>query len=174
MKRAPGLRGTLGRDKTLAAARVRSVGFTLIELLVVIAIIAILASLLLPALSRAKESAQSARCTSNVRQLLLGMLMYVDDVGFYPPFLQGVASGRDLSIQLWYGALRPYTLNDWTNSLYRCPAYKGPTAAPLQTNVAMFPLGGYGYNGYTSDRSLGGPVQRPTALAGLTCETTRT
>ena len=59
--------------------------FTLIELLVVIAIIAILASMLLPALSKARQAAQSIKCVSNMKQMCLGANIYASENDNYLP-----------------------------------------------------------------------------------------
>jgi len=57
----------------------RSRGFTLIELLVAIAIIAILAAMLFPVLARAREAGRKTTCNANLRQIGVGLLMYVAD-----------------------------------------------------------------------------------------------
>jgi prepilin-type N-terminal cleavage/methylation domain-containing protein/prepilin-type processing-associated H-X9-DG protein len=129
-----------GTDRSHCFRRERR-GFTLIELLVVIAIIAILAAMLLPALAKAKSAARSTYCQNNLRQVGIGLQMYVSEFSWYPACNLDPDSPEPL--EFWHAKIKNYVNATWTNTLYRCPDYKGVT---VEGNEVAMPLGSYGYN----------------------------
>ena len=102
-------------------------GFTLIELLVVIAIIAILAAVLFPVFATAREKARQSTCASNLKQLGLGFLQYVQDFDETMPSGQTSSSG-DFGAGVmgcgWAGQVYPYLK---AVGVYMCPS--DPTAS---------------------------------------------
>jgi prepilin-type N-terminal cleavage/methylation domain-containing protein len=151
------------------AARSRR-GFTLIELLVVIAIIAILAALLLPSLAKAKLSAKSAQCKSNLHQFVVAFNIYAADNKDYFPYGWAPPAGMAESNSIWEGALGNIYANtnvclcpmapnlrsslpvaqqfvdasDWT---FWSWGVTGPNYAPGDGQVNG-EMGSYGINGY--------------------------
>ncbi len=114
-------------------------GFTLIELLVVIAIIAILAAILFPVFARAREKARQASCSSNMRQLALGVLMYVQDYDemFSPECLGDMANGTAGvagSKWCWLINVDPYIKN---TQIMRCPSDSAHTGAPRSESYGI-------------------------------------
>ncbi|HEX9048082.1 MAG TPA: prepilin-type N-terminal cleavage/methylation domain-containing protein, partial [Verrucomicrobiae bacterium] len=144
-------------------AEPRDGGFSLIELLVVIAIIAILSAILLPALARAKATAQRAACDSNLRQLGLANQLYWDDnAGRSFSFRVGSMDNQGASgVLWWFGWLadgqdgqRAYAMS--YGALYRYLIGSDVRLCPLlnrATNPQFFPKGtntifSYGCNRY--------------------------
>jgi prepilin-type N-terminal cleavage/methylation domain-containing protein/prepilin-type processing-associated H-X9-DG protein len=160
-----------------AGRRSRQAGFTLIELLVVIAIIAILAAILFPVFAQAREKARSIACTSNIKQIELATLMYLqdNDERFFPTVTEREAptgavdnpqTAEEYSIR---GRLAPYIpggiATGYGANVWHCPSdgvqwpLPQPTSGPTSTNV-------YWPNDYGFNINEGDPTQTPGASAG--------
>jgi len=101
--------------------------FTLIELLVVIAIIAILAAILFPVFAQAREKARQITCVSNMKNLGLAFMMYVQDYDETFPMNQYYASADHQSQQhTWAAVTAPYIKNGDT--------YKDGTTGEILAN----------------------------------------
>lgn len=95
------------RKNNLNGKSRRRSAFTIIELLVVISIIALLISILLPALSKARDTAQGIQCGSNIRQAFLALTLYADDYNNrYPMLTTKLPNGSNvLTDRAWFTAL---------------------------------------------------------------------
>ena len=137
--------------------KIRRGGFTLIELLVVIAIIAILASILFPVFARARENARRTSCSSNLKQIGLGVMQYVQDYDEKYPPSNITIGGTGL---FWWQVLQPYTKSE---QLYYCPSSTSQSA-PSSLN--------YGANMLMMRDGRDFDVRPPVSLAAVNSSST--
>ena len=147
--RTQGARGAADTPPAYRRLRLTTAKFTLIELLVVIAIIAILAAMLLPALNKARESAQKINCTSRLNQCLKAEQLYSNDFRDYY-YVHGMFNG-DAPHSYWNSVLiHSGYLN---RKVVSCPGSKPKTGA----DEIGWPEASYGIFRFDFGGSAGDP-----------------
>lgn len=107
-------------------------GFTLIELLVVIAIISILAAILFPVFARARENARRSSCSSNLKQIGLGLMQYTQDYDEKYPYMLDISTTNFGTTEGNPGyAIQPYLKS---TQIYRCPSAEDQDTNPIATS----------------------------------------
>jgi prepilin-type N-terminal cleavage/methylation domain-containing protein/prepilin-type processing-associated H-X9-DG protein len=138
--------------KMQKTVRIERAAFTLIEVLIVIAIIALLAAILFPVFSRARENARRTSCQSNLKQIGLGIMQYIQDYDERTPATEN--SGG--SSRGWVGRLMPY-IN--STQVFICPSDGRSRSGLGNTNVGgtNYPnyLVSYTYNQSIRGRTVG-------------------
>jgi prepilin-type N-terminal cleavage/methylation domain-containing protein/prepilin-type processing-associated H-X9-DG protein len=122
------MRGRFGETSPPRAAPLSIAAFTLIELLVVIAIIAMLAALLLPVLSRAKESGRATACLSDLHQIGLALQLYVGDYRNRLPYMSDIYPG---TTNLYPGPDQVLSNHLGNLNVLHCPSDKWLPGKPL-------------------------------------------
>lgn len=113
--------------------RMKRYGFTLIELLVVIAIIAILAAILFPVFATAREKARATSCSSNLKQLGIATMQYVQDYDEVYP--RGIADSAGAYYgRGWAGQLYPYVK---ATGVFACPSSLSNSNISYAYNMLM-------------------------------------
>ena len=150
----------------------RGNGFTLIELLVVIAIIAILAAVLFPVIAAAKETAKTARCASNMRQMGTAVTLYLDsNNGNFPPSTCSTNVLLIARLQKYCRAALLYGCPDDKYFGKAPPGYQTVRKTSYGSNSYMDPgdiAEGYGY----TDMSMFKQPSRTVYIAEMKCTTT--
>ncbi len=141
--------------------KIRS-GFTLIELLVVIAIIALLAAILFPAFARARENGRRASCQSNLKQIGLGLIQYIQD---YDEQMVPEKVWNGTKRSTWQELTYPYVKSE---QIYTCPSDAGTFKDfKFNTPVGFDDYGSYAINCLYEDS--GDNFRPPTTVMNNTC-----